>query len=82
MVIGGLAALIMLGSVRLVERMRVDDVVGAFSVHGAAGLWGMLAVGLFADGTYGNYTTDARWLPAFSTVRRPSSGRSSSPWAP
>jgi len=31
----------------------IDDPVGAISVHGANGLWGVLSVGLFADGTYG-----------------------------
>jgi Amt family ammonium transporter len=30
--------------------MKVDDPVGAISVHGANGLWGVLSVGLFADG--------------------------------
>ena len=53
-VIGGVGAIVMMVSVSFVERkLKVDDVVGAVSVHGAAGLWGLLAVGIFADGSYG-----------------------------
>jgi Amt family ammonium transporter len=32
---------------------HVDDPCGAISVHGVCGMWGVLSVGLFADGTYG-----------------------------
>jgi ammonium transporter, Amt family len=47
MIAGGLVCL----SVEFVERvMKVDDPVGAISVHGANGLWGVISVGLFADG--------------------------------
>jgi Amt family ammonium transporter len=54
-VIGGVAAPIMMLSVSFVERrLKVDDPVGAVSVHGAAGLWGLLAVGIFANGSYGD----------------------------
>ena len=53
-VIGALAIPVMFGTTYVVERiLRVDDVIGAVSVHGGAGLWGVLAVGIFADGSYG-----------------------------
>lgn len=53
-IIGLIGGLLMCGSVWLVERkFRVDDPLGAVSVHGANGLWGLLAVGIFADGSYG-----------------------------
>lgn len=53
-VIGAIGGLLVVGSVVFVERvMKVDDPVGAVSVHGVNGLWGMLALGIFADGTYG-----------------------------
>ncbi|MDH3295912.1 MAG: ammonium transporter [Acidimicrobiia bacterium] len=35
-------------SVLFVERRRIDDPVGAFSVHGVCGFWGLVATGLFA----------------------------------
>jgi Amt family ammonium transporter len=53
--IGVVAGLLTPLSVMVFERrFRVDDPVGAVSVHGVCGIWGALAVGLFADGTYGS----------------------------
>ena len=53
--IGGAAGVLVCASVFFVERtLRIDDPVGAISVHGACGLWGVLSVGLLADGTYGD----------------------------
>ena len=37
----------------LLEYFRIDDPVGAVSVHGLAGIWGTLSLGLFASGEYG-----------------------------
>ena len=54
-IIGGVAAVVMMISLKVVDRvLKVDDPVGAVSVHGAAGLWGLLAVGIFANGSYGD----------------------------
>ena len=35
-------------------KLHIDDPVGAISVHGVNGFWGILSVGLLADGTYGD----------------------------
>jgi len=48
--IGGVAGLIVVAGVALLDRIRVDDPVGAVPVHGMNGLWGTIAVGLFARG--------------------------------
>jgi len=53
-VIGLIAGFIVALGVLWIERAGVDDPVGAISVHGVAGLWGLIAVGLFADGTWGD----------------------------
>jgi Amt family ammonium transporter len=51
-IIGLVAGILVCLSVAFVEnKLKVDDPVGAISVHGACGLWGVLSVGLFADGT-------------------------------
>lgn len=38
---------------RLMRRLKVDDVVDAFAVHGACGIWGMLAPGFFGGAAVG-----------------------------
>jgi ammonium transporter, Amt family len=50
-IIGLIAGVLVCLSVEFVDRvLKVDDPVGAISVHGANGLWGVISVGLFADG--------------------------------
>ena len=60
-VIGVIAGVLVVYSVEFFERRGIDDVVGAISVHGVCGSFGVLAVGIFANGTYGagwNVTTE------------------------
>ncbi len=53
--IGVVAGLIVVWSVLALERrFHVDDPVGAIAVHGVCGIWGALALGIFADGSYGD----------------------------
>src|SRR5437667_76412 len=53
--IGGVAGVLVCWAVFFFERtLKIDDPVGAISVHGVNGLWGILSLGLLADGTYGD----------------------------
>ncbi len=55
-IIGGVAGGLVCVSMVFVERtLKIDDPVGAVSVHGICGAWGVLSVGLFADGTAPDY---------------------------
>ena len=54
-IIGAVAGILVCISVRVVEdKFKIDDPVGAISVHCVNGVWGIIAVGLFADGFYGD----------------------------
>ncbi len=54
MIIGAVAGLLVIWALFFVERvLRIDDPVGAVAVHGINGLWGVVALGLMADGSYG-----------------------------
>ncbi len=61
-VIGLIAGIIVVLGIYGLEGLKIDDPVGAVSVHGLNGLWGLISVGIFADGTYGNYSTDAPFV--------------------
>lgn len=58
-VIGLIAGILVTVSVYFWEARGIDDPVGAVSVHAVNGVWGLISVGLFADGTYGLGNTNA-----------------------
>ncbi|MBN1289124.1 MAG: ammonium transporter, partial [Actinobacteria bacterium] len=54
-IIGLVAGTLVVFSVELIDKViKVDDPVGAVSVHAVNGIWGTLAVGLFAQASYGS----------------------------
>lgn len=53
-IIGLVSGVLVVEAVYFFDRVHVDDPVGAISVHGVNGAWGVLSLGLFADGTYGD----------------------------
>ena len=46
-VVGFIAGVLVVFSVSFIDALKIDDPVGAFSVHGTCGIWATLAVGLF-----------------------------------
>jgi len=52
-IIGGLAGVVVCLGINFIEWLRIDDPIGAVAVHGFAGIWGTLAIGLFATGDFG-----------------------------
>ncbi|MEO8481352.1 MAG: ammonium transporter [Acidobacteriota bacterium] len=62
LVIGAIAGPLVVGAVFFFDKLKLDDPVGALSVHLVNGIWGTLAVGLFANPNVPN-------LPAASVVK-------------
>jgi ammonium transporter, Amt family len=50
---GAIGGVLVFGSILLLDRLKIDDPVGAVSAHGTAGVWGTLAVGLFGGADLG-----------------------------
>ncbi|GGH19243.1 ammonium transporter [Sphingobacterium alkalisoli] len=48
--IGGVAGVLVVFSVLLLDKLKLDDCVGAVSVHLTCGIWGTLATGIFGEG--------------------------------
>jgi len=61
--IGAIAGLLIVFAVNLIDKLKLDDPVGAIAVHLACGIWGTLAVGLF-----GNLASGAQFLSQLTGV--------------
>jgi len=51
--IGAVGGLLVVGSIIALDKLKIDDPVGAISVHGVVGIWGLLAVSFTNNG--GNF---------------------------
>jgi Amt family ammonium transporter len=51
LIVGGIGGALVVFAVPLVDKMKVDDVVGAISAHLVCGIWGTLCVGIFGSGS-------------------------------
>ncbi|HRF96285.1 MAG TPA: ammonium transporter, partial [Aggregatilineales bacterium] len=49
LIIGGLGGIFVYFGVEIIESLKIDDPVGAFAVHAVNGIWGTIAIGLFAQ---------------------------------
>ncbi|MGF1530762.1 MAG: ammonium transporter [Puniceicoccaceae bacterium] len=49
MIIGLIAGVLVVASIIFFDQIKIDDPVGAISVHGICGIWGTVAVGIFGD---------------------------------
>ena len=50
MIVGGIGGVLVVIAIPLLDKLKIDDVVGAISAHLVAGVWGTLAVGIFGGG--------------------------------
>ena len=68
MIIGGVGGLIVVFAVPLLDKLKIDDVVGAIPVHLFAGIWGTLAVGIFGAGNIGTQIVGILAIGAFVSI--------------
>jgi len=52
MIVGAIAGVIVVFAIIFFDKIKIDDPVGAISVHGVCGIWGTLAVGIFGGGVF------------------------------
>jgi ammonium transporter, Amt family len=68
LVIGGVGGALVVFAIPLVDKLKIDDVVGAISVHLVGGIWGTLAVGIFGAGSLGTQIIGIVAIGAFVSI--------------
>lgn len=66
MIIGAAAGVLIVAGVVLLDKLRIDDPVGAWPVHGLCGMWGVLATGIF--GEYGPVDANVPDSPVYGNM--------------
>lgn len=68
-IIGAIAGIIVVLSILMFDKLKIDDPVGAISVHGVCGIWGTVAVGIFSpDVSFGVQLLGTLSIVAFTFV--------------
>ena len=68
-IIGLLGGILVVGGIKLLEAVKIDDPVGAWPVHGLCGVWGVLAAGIFSsDVDLGPQIVGAIAIPVYAFV--------------
>lgn len=67
-VVGGIGGILVVIAVPLLDKLKIDDVVGAISAHLVAGIWGTLAVGIFGSGSFLTQLWGVLLIGAFVSV--------------
>ncbi len=67
-VIGAIGGILVVIVVPLLDKLKIDDVVGAIPAHLVAGIWGTLAVGIFGDGDLGIQIVGILAVGAFASL--------------
>ncbi len=56
-IVGAVAGVLIVAGVLLLDKLQIDDPVGAFPVHGLCGIWGCMAIGILPNGYLADGTT-------------------------
>jgi len=67
-IVGLIAGVIVVFSILFFDKIKIDDPVGAVSVHGVCGIWGTLAVGIFGPGSFFSQLVGTLSVSAFAFI--------------